>query len=74
MLGPLWITAGADLAIAAENGVTMIGNRKSKDTDRGQPSPPARPGVTSEAVIISAVILALAMLLAAGVIHHGLVA
>ncbi len=77
MLDPSWVTAGADLAIAAENGVMMIGKRKSKDNEPEQLSELAAAvqlGITNQALIVSAVIVALAMLLAAGVIHHGLVA
>lgn len=76
MLDPVWVTAGADLAIAAENGATMIGKRKPKDSEPSEPPEPTvviQPGITSEAIIMSAVILALAVLLAAGMIHHGLV-
>jgi hypothetical protein len=77
MLDPSWVTAGADLTIAAESGVMMIGKRKSRDNEPEQPSVPVailQPGITNQALIVSAMIVALAILLAAGVVHHGLVA
>ncbi len=74
MIDPNWIAAGAGVASAAANGVTML--RKSGDKAAPQPPAPAVliRGVTSEALIMSALIIALALLAGALIIHHGLVA
>jgi hypothetical protein len=77
MLNPDWLTAGADMAIVAENGVAMF-RSKDKDKDNKPPTStatvPTIQGVSSGAMIAAAVILALAMLGSAMIIHHGLVA
>jgi hypothetical protein len=76
MFDPTWLAAGAETAVAAETGVMMFGNRKSKDSGPASAPVPAVPfqGVTSEALIMSALIIAVALLAGALIIHHGLVA
>ena len=75
-LSPEWLSAGADVAIAAETGVTMF--NKSKDAP--PPTMPeaaavGRPVISLDALLEFAefVILAAAVVAAALIIHHGLV-
>jgi hypothetical protein len=74
---PEWLSAGADLAIAAETGVTVFGKsgRKTSDEVPGASAVAVRT-VSFDAVLIftGLVIVAAAMLFAAAVIHHGLTA
>ena len=77
MLDPAWVTAGADLAIATEKGVAMIGKCRSKSSESDQAAEHVaipQQVIPGQALIVSALIIAAAMLLAAGIIHHGLAA
>jgi hypothetical protein len=69
MLDPTWLAAGAETAVAAETGVMMFGNRKSKDNSAA--SAAVAQGLSNEALIMSAFIVAVALLASALIIHHG---
>jgi hypothetical protein len=74
MLDPTWIAAGAETAVAVENGVMMIGKHKPKDSGPTPAPTVAFQGLSNEALITAAFILAVALLASALIIHHGLVA
>ncbi len=72
---PEIVTAAADMALAVENGVAM----RRKPTE--PPSPPAPPaasvaaaGISGTEFLIGMMILALSLVAAALIIHHGLAA
>jgi hypothetical protein len=73
MPDPAWLSAAAETAAAVEGGVTMF-NKKA-----GAKAAPAAPtvvvsGMTGTEFLIGVFILAIAMLGAALIVHHGLVA
>jgi hypothetical protein len=68
---PEIVTAAADVAVAVENGVAM--SRRTKPPDPSPPPPPtAAAGISGAEFLIGMMILALAVLGAAVIIHHGL--
>jgi hypothetical protein len=82
MIDPEWISAGADVAAAAEKGFAMF-RKPAKEAREVSPVPAAAPapapamtssGISSEALIYAALIIAAAILAAALIVHHGLVA
>ena len=76
---PVWLSAGAEIAIAAETGVAVFGKPGKKAND--EPAAPAAPAVPVHAVSFDTVLmfaglmlLAMVMLASAFIIHHGLTA
>jgi hypothetical protein len=70
---PAWVSAGAETVLAVETGVGMFSNKKQKGKDEAPAAAAVRP-VSSDAVVMFAgfVILAMAMMASAIIIHHGL--
>jgi hypothetical protein len=72
VLSPEWIAAGAELALATEQGAVMIGRKRKVDET---PAATARStaGLTiAEAIVISAAILSLAAIAAAALLRSPL--
>ncbi len=70
---PLWIEAAGTGILAAETGVSMIHNKKTAST-APPPSTVVENGITGAEYLFGMFLLALAMLGAALIIHHGLTA
>jgi hypothetical protein len=67
------VAAAADVAVAVENGVAM---RRNKQSEAPPPAPPpldsAAAGFSGSEFLIGMLMLALAVLGAALIVHHGL--
>jgi len=71
---PEIVTAAADVAVVLENGVAMRRDKTPPPPPPSQPAAAAAGGISNEMFLIGMMILALAMLGAAMIIHHGLTA
>jgi hypothetical protein len=70
MVDPAWIEAAAASVAAAEGGVTMFNSKKAASTPAGPTV--AVGGISGSEFMLGMFILALAVLGAALIIHHGL--
>lgn len=69
MIDPNWIVAAAGMVTAAEGGVVMF-----KKSETAPAAPTGGNGISGSEYLLGMLILAIAMLGAAAIIHHGLVA
>ena len=73
IINPEWAAAAAEVALAAETGVAM--RRKPEEKLPPPPAPTVvMQGITGQVSLVGVMMLALAMITAALVIHHGLTA
>jgi hypothetical protein len=78
LTNPAWLSAGAELAIAAETGVAVF-SKKANDEVPAAPAPAPTAAVSAvslDALLMFAglVALAMAILASAVIVHHGLTA
>jgi hypothetical protein len=73
---PAAIEAAGTVALAAETGAAMLGKGKKRVPAPAAPTPVNATinGITGQDLLIAVAILALAIIAAALIIHHGLVA
>jgi hypothetical protein len=75
-VNPLWVDAVGTAMLAAESGVAMLNRKSAEKTATAAPTPVnvVVQGITGQEYLIGMFLLALAMLGAALIIHHGLTA
>lgn len=73
---PAWLSAGAEIAVAAETGVTMFGKSGKKPNDEPAAAAAAVPAASWDAILMFAglMVLGMAILASAVIVHHGLTA
>jgi hypothetical protein len=76
MFNPEWIDAAADVAAAVEKGVAMRNRKQAEAAATPAPPPPTvmANGITGAECLLGMFLLAVAVLGAAFIIHHGLTA
>ena len=74
MFNPEWIEAAADVVAAIEKGVSMRSRKQPEATAAPPPPTVVVNGITGAEYLLGVFLLALAVLGAAVIIHHGLTA
>jgi hypothetical protein len=75
MFDPAWLSAAAETVTAVESGVSVF-HKKTAERPTATPAAPTVVvrGMTGQEFLIGMIILAIAVLAAALIMHHGLIA